>query len=79
MADRKKQRADQPDTWMILREAAAYLGVSAAKMSRIIKNGELRVRTDPLDRRVKFVKRGDVERLRHASITARIRRVDSQS
>jgi DNA-binding MarR family transcriptional regulator len=79
MADRKKQQAAQTDRWMILREAAAYLGVSTAKMSRIIKNGELEVRTDPLDRRVKFVKERDVERLRRASMIARIRRVDGQS
>ena len=78
MSDKKKQQTVQAGGWMMLREAAAYLGVSAAKMSRIIKNGELEVRTDPLDRRMKFVKTRDVERLLRASVITRSNRADAQ-
>jgi hypothetical protein len=55
---------------MKLSDAAAYLGVSSAKLSRIIGRGELSCTVDPLDRRRKLVAVADLERLREQSLLA---------
>lgn len=44
-------------------EARRILGISANKMSALIGSGTLPFEQDPLDRRVKLVKRADVEGL----------------
>ncbi|HEX8069065.1 MAG TPA: hypothetical protein VF546_03875 [Pyrinomonadaceae bacterium] len=44
-------------------EARRILGISANKMSALIGSGTLPYEQDPLDRRVKLVKRKDVEGL----------------
>ena len=44
-------------------EARRILGISANKMSALIGSGTLPYEQDPLDRRVKLVKRADVEGL----------------
>ena len=44
-------------------EARRLLGISANKMSALIGSGTLPYEQDPLDRRVKLVKRSDVEGL----------------
>ncbi len=44
-------------------EAAALLGVSNATMWRLVKDGTLSARQDPLDRRVKLIERADLDRL----------------
>ena len=44
-------------------EARRILGISANKMSALIGSGTLPYEQDPLDRRVKLVKRSDVENL----------------
>jgi hypothetical protein len=44
-------------------EARRILGISANKMSALIGSGTLPYEQDPLDRRVKLVKRTDVENL----------------
>lgn len=44
-------------------EARRLLGISANKMSALIGGGTLPYEQDPLDRRVKLVKRSDVEGL----------------
>jgi hypothetical protein len=44
-------------------EARRILGISANKMSALIGSGTLPYEQDPLDRRVKLVKRADVENL----------------
>ncbi len=44
-------------------EARRILGISANKMSALIGSGTLPYEQDPLDRRVKLVKRVDVEGL----------------
>ena len=41
-------------------EARKILGISANKMSALISSGTLPYEQDPLDHRVKLVKRGDV-------------------
>ncbi|MGI9105470.1 MAG: helix-turn-helix domain-containing protein [Pyrinomonadaceae bacterium] len=44
-------------------EARRILGISANKMSALIGSGTLPYEQDPLDRRVKLVKRAEVEGL----------------
>lgn len=55
---------------MKLIDAAAYLGVSPAKLSRIVRSGELSCTVDPLDRRRKLVAVADLKRLREQSLLA---------
>jgi excisionase family DNA binding protein len=50
-----------------MKEAARILGVSNAKMWRLVKGGELPAHPNPLDRREKLVRREDLERLRARS------------
>ncbi len=57
-ASRKKPKG------MKLRDAAAYLGTSAAKISRLVKAGELTCMADPLDRRQKIVRVEDLDRIK---------------
>lgn len=52
-----------------LSDAAAFLGVSASKVSRLIKAGELKCIDDPLDRRRKLVEVKALERLKLRSLT----------
>jgi hypothetical protein len=55
---------------MKLSDAAAYLGVLPAKLSRIVGRGELSCTVDPLDRRRKLVTVADLKRLREQSLLA---------
>jgi hypothetical protein len=45
---------------LTLSEAAELLGVSRMKMSRMVKTKVISTQNDPLDERVKLVKRDDV-------------------
>ncbi len=55
---------------MMLSDAAAYLGTSAAKLSRLVSSGELSCSIDPLDRRRKLVAVADLNRLKEQSLMA---------
>lgn len=55
---------------MKLSDAATYLGTSAAKISRLIKAGELSYSVDPLDRRLKLVRVEDLDRIKEQSLLA---------
>jgi hypothetical protein len=44
-------------------EARELLGISRPKMAQLLKDGVLVVRPDALDKRVKWIRRGEVERL----------------
>jgi hypothetical protein len=52
-------------------EARRILCISANKMSALIGSGALPYEQDPLDRRVKLVKRADVENLRRKRTQSR--------
>lgn len=54
----------QEVTWITLSEAAQLLAVSRSKMSGLVSAGLLRTKDDPLDKRVKLVRRDDVLALR---------------
>ena len=55
---------------MKLSDAAAYLGVSPAKISRLIKSGELKCSGDILDRRRKIVRVEDLDRIKEQSLSS---------
>jgi hypothetical protein len=48
------------DQWITLSEAAHLLRVSRPKMSRLVSSGLIPTKDDPLDQRVKLVRRDDV-------------------
>jgi hypothetical protein len=52
-----------PEELMTATEAQTLLGISAKGLARLLKSGELPYERDALDRRVKMVKRADVEKL----------------
>jgi excisionase family DNA binding protein len=52
------------DNLITLSEAAKLLSVSRAKISRLVSNNALHTINDPLDQRVKLVRREDVLALR---------------
>jgi excisionase family DNA binding protein len=58
---------DQPE-YITVGEAMAELGVSKKTMARLLKEGALEATPDPVDRRIKRIKRADVLKL--ASTTA---------
>lgn len=49
---------------MTLTQARLYLGISFTKMTTLIKRGLLTFEEDPLDCRVKLVRREDLDKLR---------------
>lgn len=55
---------------MKLSDAATYLGVSAAKMSRLIGAGRLSYSVDPLDLRRKLVLVEDLDRIKEQSLSS---------
>ena len=57
---------------MTLTEAAESLGVSRFKISRLIRDGELRAFVSPLDRRQRLVRRTDVEALKQQLVPVEI-------
>jgi hypothetical protein len=56
------------DEWMYWSDARITLCVSRDKMSQLVKTGTIGSKLDPLDKRVKLVKRADVERLFNESM-----------
>jgi hypothetical protein len=62
--DEHTHQADNLPRKMSLSEARKFLGVSPTKMTALVHNGEISVESDPLDRRVKLVKRTDLEKLK---------------
>lgn len=62
---RRSQKGRQTD-WpekMKLSEARKFLGVSVSKMTNLVGSGRIAVEDDPLDRRVRLVRRSDLEKL----------------
>jgi predicted site-specific integrase-resolvase len=48
---------------MKISQAAKFLGVSFSTMSNLIGSGKIKYKSDVLDRRIKLVKRSDLEEL----------------
>lgn len=57
----KSREARQPEKLSVL-ESRKFLGVSATKMTELLSSG-LAWESDPLDRRVKLIRRADLEAL----------------
>lgn len=57
----KSREAGQPERLSVL-ESRKFLGVSATKMTELLSSG-LAWESDPLDRRVKLIRRADLEAL----------------
>ena len=53
---------------MTLTQAAAYLGVSARKMAHMVRDGEVSVTVDPLDKRRRLVEVRQLDELRRRSL-----------
>ena len=56
-----------PHELMTVGEARAFLRVSKNKMAELIHDGVLVTERDPLDKRIRLVKRADVEALAERS------------
>jgi excisionase family DNA binding protein len=52
---------------MTVGEARAYLGIGRNKMAKLIAEGTLPTQPDPLDKRIRLIKRADVEQLAEQS------------
>jgi Helix-turn-helix domain len=59
----------ESEFWTV-RQAREYLGVAKKTMARLIKEGTLTTADSPLDKRVKMVRRADVEALKASSAQA---------
>jgi hypothetical protein len=59
----QKGRVEKWPEKMKLSEARKFLGVSASKMTTLVGSGRIAVEDDPLDRRVRLVRRSDLEKL----------------
>jgi len=55
--------SDDLSGYITVGEARELLGISRPKMAQLLKDGVLVVRPDALDKRVKWIRRGEVERL----------------
>lgn len=53
---------------MTLTQAARYLGVSARKMAKMVKGGEVSTTVDPLDKRRRLVEVRQLDELRRRSL-----------
>ena len=60
-----KPKAKRWPVKMKLSQAAKFLGISSSNLSNLVSSGKISVEDDPLDRRVKLVKRADLEEILH--------------
>ena len=61
VATRRPPREGQGGEYLTMQEAAALLGVSRYQVSRLVTRLGLRVYERPADRRIKLLRREDVE------------------
>jgi len=60
--DKKKLMADQ-EQWVTMSEAAAEIGVSLSKLSRLAALGRIKSQKDPYDERTKLVDLVELRRM----------------
>ncbi len=65
---RRDEEAFEEDRRIAVSEVAAYLGVGRRVVSRLIKEGTIRVRKDPLDSRRKLVSVRELDELKQQSL-----------
>lgn len=75
-----KRRTKNPDNsgYLMNTQARDEYGLSRDMMTKLMRSGRLPYKTDPLDARVKWIKRGDLEGILQRSGIYRRRR-DGQS
>jgi excisionase family DNA binding protein len=74
---RKRDEEDAAlDRKITLSEVAAYLGVGRRVVSRLVKEGTIRVRKDPLDSRRKLVSLRELDQLKRQSLHTTKKRSD---
>jgi len=64
----KRSVKSQDEEWpvkMNVSLAAKFLGISSSTMSNLVGSGKINYELDVLDRRVKLVRRSDLEELLH--------------
>jgi excisionase family DNA binding protein len=57
----------EADDLMTVGEAREYLGVGKQKMAKLIRDRVLPTQPDPLDQRIRLIRRANVEQLRRQS------------
>ncbi len=57
------RRVTQSDQWLPLTEAARQIGISAAKLSRMAKEGRVNTQKDPYDERLVLVNMEELRRM----------------
>jgi predicted site-specific integrase-resolvase len=63
--DPSQSKAEEWPEKMKLSQARKFLGISFSTLSNLVSSGKILVEEDPLDRRVRLVKRSDLEKLLH--------------
>jgi DeoR/GlpR family transcriptional regulator of sugar metabolism len=53
-----------PDNFITVEEARQRLGVSKMTIARLIRNNILKAKINPIDQRVKLVRRQDIDKLK---------------
>jgi excisionase family DNA binding protein len=61
-----RHMSEQPSK-LTVREAAEYLEVTRAKVSRMIRDGEIKCTVDPLDKRLRLINFDELVRLKKRS------------
>lgn len=64
---RRDEETHGEDPKITLSEVAAYLGVGRRVVSRLVKEGTIRIRKDPLDSRRKLVSVRELDQLKRES------------
>jgi predicted site-specific integrase-resolvase len=65
-SSKQDQRESSSEEWpekMNLTQARQFLGISFSTLSILVGSGKIDVEEDPLDRRVRLVKRTDLEKI----------------
>lgn len=65
---RQSEESDETDQRIMLGEVAEYLGVGRRVVSRLVKEGVIKVRRDPLDHRRKLVSVYELNKLKKQSL-----------
>ena len=73
MSNNRQRQCSEPNSqiraWpdmMKMSEAHRFLGVSHAKITSLVQTGVVPYERDPLDHRVKLIRKSDLEKLKHA-------------
>jgi excisionase family DNA binding protein len=67
MMTKRDEETHEGDPKITLSEVAAYLGVGRRVVSRLVKEGAVRIRKDPLDSRRKLVSVRELDQLKRQS------------